>query len=246
MNNSIIITLLAATSFAASAALPHHNSDLITLENGYYSILYNCEKRGYEHYNYTTLPDTGNVGRSDRFFQDSRLPQRCQQTSTGTYRSHKGQTTFDRGHGIPSNHFDFNQEVSDSTFTMANVVPHQSSLNRSGLWRETDKLIECARDNGSVVVYGGVIWGDDESNDYFISSHGVTTPDYLYKIVILINGDRNAWIMPNNSEPKAKSGSKYRVTIAEIEAATSVTFDLPNKNIKQAKNLTLPKYCDLS
>lgn len=245
-----MIKLIAMTTFAlpffASAKLPLHKDSLIELDNGFYSILYNCEKKGYEHYHYITRPDTGNVKRKSGFFQDDRLPKNCQQYGTFTYKTPRKSPKFDRGHGVPANHMDFNKEASDSTNAFSNIVPHSATLNRQGLWRHTDKLIECNRNNGPITVYGGVIWGDDKSNDYFVDSHGIETPDFLYKIIIKPTGERNAWVMPNNGVPKVTNADKYLVSVSYIESKTGVVFNLPSKDVVATKSFTLPNSCDLS
>ncbi len=242
--------LLALTAFSlplsVSANLPTHQGTLIELDNGYYSILYNCEKRGYEHYFYVTQADTGNVKRKSGFFQDTRLPKKCQQYGTFTYKTPRKSPKFDRGHGVPANHMDFDKKASDSTNAFSNIVPQSAPLNRQGLWRHTDKLIECNRDNGPITVYGGVIWGDDKSNDYFVDSHGVETPDFLYKIIIKPTGERNAWVMPNSNVAKENNADNYLVSVSYIESQTGVIFDLPNKHNVAAKSFSLPSSCDLS
>lgn len=239
--------ILLATSFGLNAALPHHNSDLIALEGEHFSILYNCSKRGFEHYTYVTRPDTGNAKRKSNFTQDDRLPAHCRQKSTGTYKGGPyGSLRYDRGHGVPANHFDFDKRVSDSTNVMSNIVPQEASLNRRGLWRHTDKIIECLRDEEAVTVYGGVIWGNDKSNDYFIESHGVPTPDHLYKIIVRANGEKNAWIFPNNSQPTQSNGARFLVPVIDIEMATRVTFELSDKHTAAQSMFSLPTNCNYS
>ena len=256
--NTIIATVIAGAVSLPSFAfnidnlpLPtsnyKHYNDLEMLDYDHFFILYNCKNRGFEHYFYITKPDTGNVKRPKSFFQEKRLPKHCRQSTTNTYKNADTEPKFDRGHGVPANHFDFSDDAANATFTMANVVPHQAYLNRKGLWRFTDKLIECNRSasHGGSMVWGGVIWGNDASNDYFMKSHGVITPDYLYKIIVKTNGDTMAWIMPNTSEPKAKNQSDYIVSVADIELVTGHTFPIPNKNEKPVATWQLPKFCDL-
>lgn len=241
------LSLLLCLSFSVSAELPSHTKELIKLDNGYYSILYNCEMRGYEHFYYASRPDTGNAKRKSSFFQDERLPKHCQQKSTYSYKTTGSDPNFDRGHGISYNSHDFDADVAYSTNAFSNIVPQSAPLNRRGLWRHTEKLVECHRDNGTVQVYGGVIWGNDASNDLFIDSHGVVTPDYLYKIIEKTNGDRNAWIMPNDPSPKASDSKKYLVPVTTIEKLTGVVFnELKNKGKLADREIILPKYCDFS
>ena len=71
--------------------------------------------------------------------------------------------------------------------TMTNIVPQAAGFNQAGgAWKFTEDLIECTRDMTSIdnqVIFGGMIY-DDSSNDYFLESHGIPTPDLCWKVVI--------------------------------------------------------------
>ncbi len=54
---------------------------------------------------------------------------------------------------------------------MVNIMPQTRALNR-GAWAVTEVLAECYREQGTVWVIGGVFWGDDPSNDFFVASLG--------------------------------------------------------------------------
>lgn len=133
---------------------------------------------------YEIGPDTGNEERSHTFFLDPDLPQSCkQQTSTDSYKAPEtAPYKYDRGHLVPANHLDHDKELVKATNVMTNIVPQHRSFNRTGAWRETEKRIECWRDEGLVILIA-VDWGSDESNDHFVESHGIATPDRFVKIV---------------------------------------------------------------
>jgi len=218
---------------------------LIELQYDGFKISYNCSKRGFEHYTYKAVKDTANFKRKGSFHHEKRLPEHCQQKSNKTYKLNSNINGYDRGHGVPANHFDYSKEAVNSTNTMANVVPHQRKLNQTGLWRYTDKIIECNRDTKNVFVYGGVIWGDDSTNDYFLNSHGVVTPDYLYKIIV-INEKYQAWIMPNDKSPRSENADLYRVKVSEIESRTGRVFGLHEIKSSSSTTWKIGKYCKLS
>ena len=242
----VLITLLSVASAQAQDTSPITNKGLIKLDYPFMSILYNCNNRGYEHFSYITQKDTGNYDRRSSFFQEERLPAKCRQFTTGTYkRIDKSGTQYDLGHGAGANHFDFSKAAIEQTNTMANVLPHASNLNRTGLWRQTDKIIECLRNDEPLLVYGGVVWGDDKSNDHFVNSHGVITPDYLYKIIIKNNGQYNAWLMPNDDVAKSKSGDSYLTSISHIEKLTGAVFPIDiQKDVIPKSTWKTPKGCD--
>jgi len=71
-------------------------------------------------------------------------------------------------------------------------------MNR-GAWLLTEEIIECYRDIDELLVIGGVIWGSNPDDDYFVQSHGVKTPDAFWKVVVRGSGKDErtiAWIVP--------------------------------------------------
>mmetsp|Transcript_31425 Transcript_31425/g.46635 ORF Transcript_31425/g.46635 Transcript_31425/m.46635 type:complete len:177 (-) Transcript_31425:119-649(-) len=117
--------------------------------------------------------------------------------------------------------------------TMTNILPQSSGFNQAGgAWRSTEDLIECTRDMVSVekqVVFGGFLF-DDDSNDYFLESHGVPTPDLYWKVVIRFFKSKDtkpdviAWVFPNSYDSSDKNLNKrfpdeegYLLSIAELQ-----------------------------
>lgn len=70
-----------------------------------------------------------------------------------------------------------------------------------------------------VHVYGGVVYSDP-SNDYFVASHGIRTPDYFWKSVVTANaaGETQAisWYIPNQAD--LGNLDAYIRSINELEA----------------------------
>jgi endonuclease G len=223
-------------------------AETITLEYNSWSIEYNCENRGYQYFHYLTVPDGGSIERVSRFTKEMRLPKKCRQFKTSSYKLPKGAPiSYDRGHGVHQNIWDNNKDLMKESNMMSNIVPQASKLNRSGVWRKAEELTECYRDLGQVEVWGGVIWGDDESNDHFVESHGVTTPDYLWKVIKFPDGEVNAWLMPNNNLPKSAVMDAYLVSPYKIENLTNKVFDINynQKNEIDSYSVKRPKGCSL-
>jgi len=131
--------------------------------------------------------------------------------------------------------------------SMANIVPQAKLLNRRGVWRKTEELTECWRDKGRVEVWAGNFWGTDSSNDYFIKSHGVVTPDKLWKVIKFPNGEVNAWLMPNDYSPTAIKMDTYLVAPASLTKLTGITFDISRaqNTQKDSSSVAKPRGCSL-
>lgn len=187
--------------------------------NGF-RLIYDCTDRTALHYRYTLQADTGSAARPSTFTFDPTLPAGClQQTSTASYESvHPG---YDRGHLVMSNHMDSDSALIRRANYMSNIVPQVSGFNR-GIWLEAETVAECYRDLAPVQVYGGVVHGAtaSDTNDFYLSSHGIRTPEFLWKALITTDpatgaGKAIAWLIPNTTGLGALD--RYIVSIAELE-----------------------------
>jgi endonuclease G len=225
------------------------SAELIELKYDSWTTFYNCEKRGYEYFFYTTVPDTGMLKRYIPIKQEKLLPKKCQQFKTSYYTRPNGNSPkYDRGHGVHQNIWDHSKELMEQSNRMSNIVPQQARLNRKGgLWRKTEELTECWRDKGKVTVYGGNLWGEDKTNDHFIKSHGVVTPDYLWKLIIFPDGKVNAWAMPNSAEATGVKMDSYLVAPATLQKLTGVKFPISvtELNQKDTYSQKKPRKCSL-
>jgi endonuclease G len=131
---------------------------------------------------------------------------------------------------------------------MTNIVPQLASFNQ-GLWKETESITECYRDIAPIQVIGGVIYSD-ASNDFFVSSHGIKSPDYFWKTLVTTNSSYQietiSWLFPNQSA--LASLNSYIVSIEELERRVGsdlIALDLANaiKQQKATKSWELPKNC---
>ena len=108
-----------------------------------------------------------------------------------------------------------------------------------------EEIVECNRDIETLRVIGGVIWGNNTADDFFLSSHGVATPDAFWKVVI--GKDRViAWIVPNGKEAKRKKLDWYLVSVAEIERVTGEIIPIPEtlKSTVLARSWKIPRGCN--
>jgi endonuclease G len=102
---------------------------------------------------------------------------------------------------------------------MTNILPQASQMNR-GAWKLTEEIVECYRDIDELLVLGGVIWGNNPADDYFVQSHGVKTPDAFWKVVVHGDGRAIAWIVPNTKDAVGAKLDRYIVTVEGIEKRT--------------------------
>ena len=101
---------------------------------------------------------------------------------------------------------------------MTNILPQSANMNREA-WLLTVEIIECYRDIDELLVIGGVIWGNNPADDFFVESHGIKTPDAYWKVVIRGRGQDEraiASIVPNTPEATRKRLDKYLVSVDEV------------------------------
>ena len=231
-----------------AGAISYGNDRLVLMDYGGFVLLFDCTLHVALRYQYTLTKDTGNFARPSGFTFDPTLPADCpQQTSTASYAS--VMPGWDRGHLVTSNHMDYNADYILRANYMSNVVPQVAVLNQ-GLWLAAENVAECYRDLAPVQVYGGVVF-TDASNDFFLASHSVPTPERFWKVIVTTDAATAgvkaiAWIMPN----QAALGTldSYLVSIAELEqilGTAMVGVDVPAavKAGKPATSWPLPVGC---
>lgn len=144
---------------------------ILKLDYPGFTIWLDCAQRGAIKFQYVAQRDSGSAKRYDEFFLDPNVPAECQQKTAKAYGM-----KYDRGHQVPANHLDASEAAIKATNTMTNILPQAANMNR-GAWLQTEEIIECYRDIDELLVIGGVIWGNNPADDYFVESHGVKTPD---------------------------------------------------------------------
>ncbi|MCX7066470.1 MAG: DNA/RNA non-specific endonuclease [Methylococcales bacterium] len=77
--------------------------------------------------------------------------------------------------------------------------------------------------HGELLVIGGVIWGDNPEDNYFVQSDGVKTPNAYWKVVVRGKGKNEraiAWIVPQLQDATRKNLDSYLVIVDEIKGVT--------------------------
>ena len=142
---------------------------------------------------------------------------------------------------------DTGNEARASNF-ITNILPQSANMNR-GAWLLTEEIIECYRDIDKLLVIGGVIWGNNPDDDYFVQSHGVKTPDAFWKVVVRGSGQDErtiAWIVPNSSDATKKNLDRYLVSIDDLEQVTGEFIPVADyaKHEKPSHSWMIPSGCN--
>ncbi|MBB1488167.1 DNA/RNA non-specific endonuclease [Oceanospirillum sediminis] len=244
----LIATLLLLTSLPAFS--DNHKSDqIIRLDYTGFTIWLDCEQRGAVRFRYNAQRDTGNAKRHHKFYLDKKIPENCRQLSSKSYKGKFPEGRYDRGHLVPANHMDSDPAAIKDSNYMSNIIPQSANANR-GAWLRTEEIIECHRDQEELLVIGGVVWGNDSSDDHFLHSHGIRTPDAMWKLILKGtpgNEQIISWIVPNKEDARRKKLDDYLVSIKEIEQLTGEKIrEIPDnlKNYTASKSWSLPKNCN--
>jgi endonuclease G len=238
-------TVNNATATGLPATIIERTGNILKLGYQGFTVWLDCEKRGAVKFMYNAQHDTGNAKRSDTFYLDPNVPAECQQTTAKAYGN-----KYDRGHQVPANHLDSSDVSIRETNYMTNIMPQAANMNR-GAWLQTEEIIECYRDQDELLVIGGVVWGNNTADDYFVTSHGVKTPDAFWKVVIRGTGQDEraiAWIVPNVAEATRKNLDSYLVTVDEIERVTGEKIPVADyaKHDKPSASWLIPSGCNKS
>ncbi len=246
MNHRFLLSVVCIFALLCNAcsvfAVANSSKKIQRVDYEGFTLWLDCNQRGAIKFQYNAQRDTGNFSRLENFYLDKNVPSECQQTSAKSY-GHN----YDRGHLVPANHLDYSKKAIADSNSMANILPQAATMNR-GAWLLTEEIIECYRDIDELLVIGGVIWGVNPKDDYFVKSHSIKTPDAYWKVVIRggVNNEQViSWIVPNSASAQRSKLDEYLVSITEIERQTGeklpVNAELKKNALK--KSWVLPKGC---
>lgn len=164
---------------------------------------------------------TGPAKRKDNFRPDPQVTPACSATLADYAIVGR---THDRGHMAPAGNNTQNDAIMSESFFLSNMVAQVANNNR-GAWR----LLESAERQ----------WATQPGTDFYIISggiydqghpvvgNGLGIPTRLYKIIIEKNSRQvQAYLMPNSPISPATDWPKYQTTMAAIEQATGMRFNL--------------------
>jgi len=198
-----------------------------------FTLWLDCEQHhGALAFYYKLGRDKGNISRKGyNFDYDRSVPLSCQPQSWRSYRTttvDPSSGTWDRGHLVPANHMDGSKSAFKETFFLTNILPQNSSFNQSkGAWFQTEMITECYREITPLKVWGGLIWGHNTENDYFLATHGIRTPDFWWKLIYRQDKKEYvAWLFPNHKSAMASEMDRFLISIKSLQAKLEFMPDL--------------------
>lgn len=228
MRSSAIIAGAAAVSFAWAATEVPADAQIIEVDYSDFPVWVDSGLRSAAMFHYVLGADQGHEDRHSGYEIDESFNRDCQALSTGTFQRHvpEGAPSYDVGHQAPANHFDGSKDDIRRTNYWTNLLPQTASMNR-GAWLETEKIIECLRDETEVEVWGGATRAGTADDDHFLESHGMPTPSAFWKIAIRVDDRRaQAWLIPNGEAP-GSSIDEWLVPVKMIEVVTATVSMSP-------------------
>lgn len=196
-----------------------------------FTLTYDYINKVTRKWNYTqSKSDFGDEKRPRRYFYDPNVPMIYQQKSLKSYGN-----GYDLGHLVRSKDMSTNYTTRHEANYITNILPQVSSFNR-GVWLKTELMASAIARLRFVRIYGGVIF-NDTSNDYFLESHGVRTPDLWYKILISQNNNDThiiSWLIPNKENLNLLEN--YALSVRELEYEIKEKLDFVPEELKDIKN----------
>jgi len=167
-----------------------------------------------ERMNRARLVDAQDEERSDRFYEEARLPS-AHRARLEDYRG----SGYDRGHMAPAADMPTPEAMTQS-FSLANMTPQVPDVNR-GIWsRNVEKATRkyVMRSQGDVFVFTGAVFS---ANHRAIGPGRVWVPDYLYKLVY-DEADNRAWAHWVENREDARMGKP--ISYQELVKRTGIEF----------------------
>ncbi|MEA2100290.1 MAG: DNA/RNA non-specific endonuclease [Campylobacterota bacterium] len=146
------------------------------IEKNYYEICYDYNLKGALFVSYSlngSLVDNPNITQRPPFYKESTIPKEYQ----SDYYDYTG-SGYDRGHLANDASFDYSDSSLTSVYTMANIIPQDSDVNRYS-WIDTENLErEKAKLYQDVDVVIGIKYSD---NPLTIGENEIAVPFGFYK-----------------------------------------------------------------
>jgi endonuclease G len=188
-----------------------------------YAVIHRCDVKAplavFEHL--TTSAMSGPAKRKDNFRPDPLVTPKCSATLADYATVGK---THDRGHMAPAANNTQDNDIMSESFYLSNMQPQLANNNR-GAWRLLESAErELAKAGGDYYIVSGGIW----DQGYTKTGNGLGIPTRLYKIIYEKNTKKvRAFLMPNAAISPATSWPSYETTLAAVEQATGMKFNLP-------------------
>ena len=178
----------------------------------------------------------GNVNRCNCFNSDTTLPAGYKAVTTSNYTN----SGFDRGHLCPSEDRDSTAADNRATFIMTNITPQAPILNEQ-TWASFEAYCRTLMFQGNELYiiaggYGSGGYGSNGGDSLTINKGKINVYAHYWKVALVLPVGVNdvgrvmtstrviAIDIPNNQSVNAHTWDYYRVSVDNIEAATSYDF----------------------
>lgn len=166
-----------------------------------------------EHLTRESLASAKGLTRTNRFYEEPSLPA----GEGATLADYRHAQDIDRGHMSPAGDRKDAQAMSES-FTMANMVPQESSLNRH-LWSHIESSVRyLTKKSGEAYVVTGPLFIGKQLQT--IGANRVFVPTQIFKVVYLPAQQLSFAIVVDNVDTDAYSVK----TVRELEGMSGISF----------------------
>lgn len=176
-----------------------------------------------EHLTRDHIEAAEDMVRTNKFFEDARLPE-----GEGATLADYKRSGYDRGHMSPAGNR-WNPEAMAQSFSLANVVP-QDRQNNERLWARIETAVRklALRYDDTYVVTGPMFSGQQLRT---IGPTGVFVPTQLFKVVYVPSRQLAFAVVTDNV-----STNRYDIkTIHELEAMSGIRFPGIPENLKDQR-----------
>lgn len=179
--SSTVIAVLNATDISDFINLK--NCDQI-IDKEVFKICYSYEHKGALAVWYEldeNLVNKNNIKERPEFYSEKNIPIQYRTKSQDYINS-----GFDRGHLAPDANFDYDVKAQAKTYTMANIVPQNPTLNRK-TWIKAEKYERFVASKLKTVTIINLV--DYSKSTTQIGKNNLSVPNTFYKIIF--NNDKN-------------------------------------------------------
>jgi endonuclease G, mitochondrial len=173
--SSTVISLLSATDISDFINLK--NCDQI-IDKQVFKICYSYEHKGALAVWYEldgNLVNKNNIKERPKFYSEKNIPIQYRTKSQDYINS-----GFDRGHLAPDADFDYDIKAQAKTYTIANIVPQDPTLNRK-TWIKAEKYERLVTSKLKTVTVINLV--DYSKSTQQIGKNKLTVPNTFYKII---------------------------------------------------------------
>lgn len=201
-----------------------HKGRVLLREEGYW-IVYDTSAKvmlyTYEYFTKGCLEKK--TTRSTSFTPNPKLS-RQEQASNSAFKG-SSKKKIDKGHGVPAGNAKYSQEAMTATFSLTNVFPQNSNLNR-GFWKKLEGDIrKLAVVDDLIEIFTGCLF---LTHYQTLGKNNIPIPTHLFKVLHFYKGSQKltqAVIVPNAPIPPGTPYTPYFVSVNYVQRLTGILFE---------------------